>query len=461
MVRLRFAPSPTGYLHLGNVRTAVFNFLYARKHNGKFILRIEDTDIQRSEEKYVDGIKRDLEWLGLHWDEMYFQSHRFEIYREYAQKLIEIGRAYYCTCTREEIEERQKNNPNAKFGIKYDRKCRGNTKKPEGKNYVIRFDIGDFENVEYEDLVKEKVKVPFSDLDDLVIIKGDGTPTYNFAVVIDDHLMGITHVIRGDDHITNTAKQIRIYEALNFTIPKFAHLPLILNKNKSPLSKREGSITIEHYRKEGYIPMGIINYLVRLGWSYHDQEIFTMDELLKYFDVKDINKSNAIFDDEKMLWVNAQQIKMASPENILKNYKIFLKENNLQETLSDNFIKEAFEVYKTRINTLKDFYQELRVYATENIDIDLSLLPEDGIPQNLKESLKEFLSKVEEITNSPKEEAENILRSIPEKYQLKLKDFGPILRVILTGRKVSPGLIEVIKLLGPEKIKKRVIPFIS
>jgi len=460
MVRLRFAPSPTGKLHLGNVRTAVFNWLYARKHKGKFILRIEDTDLTRSEERYVEAIKKDLEWLGLHWDEIYFQSQRFDIYREYARKLVEMGRAYYCTCTREEIEARQKDNPNVKFGIKYDRHCRGNTLEPKDKNYVIRFDIGDFDYVEFEDKVKGRVVVPFSDLDDLVIIKGDGSPTYNFAVVIDDHLMGITHVIRGEDHLTNTAKQILIYKALGFDIPVFAHLPLILNKNKSPLSKREGSINIEYYRKQGYIPEGIINYLARLGWSHGDQEIFTIEELINLFDIEDFNKSNAVFDDQKMLWVNSEHIKMLSPEKFLKYYKIFLEENELGETLSDEFIVNAFEVYKTRINTLWDFYNSTRIYTTDDVDVDHSFEIEKMIDDAVKKSFRDLIDSLDDIIFKPHEEVENILRSIPERYGIKLKQFGPPLRIVLTNSKVSPGLVDVIKLLGKEKVVKRISKYL-
>jgi len=456
MVRLRFAPSPTGKLHLGNVRTAVFNWLYAKKHGGKFILRIEDTDLARSEEKYVEAIKKDLEWLGIHWDEIYFQSQRFDIYREYAKKLIEMGRAYFCTCTREEIEERQKDNPNAKFGIKYDRHCRGNTTEPEDKSYVIRFDIGEFDYVEFEDKVKGKVMIPFSDLDDLVIIKSDGSPTYNFAVVVDDHLMGITHVIRGEDHLTNTAKQILIYKALGFDIPVFAHLPLILNKNKSPLSKREGSINIEYYRKQGYVPEGIINYLARLGWSYGDQEIFTMEELVRLFDIEDLNKSNAVFDDQKMLWVNSEHIKMLTPEKFLKYYKIFLEENQIKETLDDDFIKRAFEVYKNRVSTLWDFYNSTRIYAVEDIDIDPSFELDKMIDDTIRNCFRDLANNLDEIISKPNEEGEVILRSIPEKYGIKLKQFGPPLRIALTNSKVSPGLVDIIKLLGKEKTLRRI-----
>lgn len=460
MVRLRFAPSPTGYLHLGNVRTAIFNYLYAKKHNGSFILRIEDTDLQRSEERFVEAIKRDLEWLGLQWDELYFQSHRFDIYREYAEKLISIGRAYYCTCTREEIENRQKNNPNSKFGLKYDRYCRGRREKPSG-SYVIRFDIGDFDYVEYEDVVKGRVRVPFSDLDDLVIIKGDGTPTYNFAVVIDDYLMNITHVIRGEDHITNTAKQILIYEALGLKPPVFAHLPLILNPNKSPLSKREGSITIEHYRKEGYIPEGLINYLSRLGWSYGDKEIFTMEELIDLFDIKNLNKSNAIFDDQKMLWVNSEHIRMLTPEKFLKHYKTFIKENGLEEELSDDFLVRAFEVYRTRINTLKDFYNETRIYVKDDIEIDKEFNIESMIDETVKRCFRDLVGDLDAIISGSEEDGDRILREIAEKHGIKLKQFGPPLRIALTNRKVSPGLASVIKLLGKDKTLVRVQKFLK
>ncbi|MEN2998292.1 MAG: glutamate--tRNA ligase [Brevinematia bacterium] len=458
MVNLRFAPSPTGYLHLGNVRTAIFNYLYARKNNGKFILRIEDTDLQRSEKVFVDAIKRDLEWLGLHWDEIYFQSDRFDIYREYAEKLIQEGRAYYCTCSKDEIRERQKDSANIKFGVKYDRHCRGRSKKPM-EEHVIRFDIGEFNYVEYEDVVKGKIRVPFSDLDDFVIIKGDGTPTYNFAVVIDDHLMEITHVIRGEDHITNTAKQILIYQSLGFEIPVFAHLPLILNKDRSPLSKREGSISIEHYRKEGFIPEGVVNYLARLGWSYGDKEIFTMEELATLFDIHDLNKSNAIFDEQKMLWVNSEQIRMLSYEKFLEYYRIFLSENKLEERLNDEFLVRAFEVYKTRINTLRDFYNETRIYVDDELKIDPEFGIENLIDENIRKCFRDLLEAIDEILSKQDEEGEAILRSIPEKHGIKLKQFGPPLRIVLTNRKVSPGLVQVIKLLGKEKTYHRIKKF--
>lgn len=460
MVSLRFAPSPTGYLHLGNVRTAIFNYLYARKNKGKFILRIEDTDLQRSDKRFVEAIKKDLEWLGLLWDEIYFQSERFDIYREYAEKLVQMGRAYYCCCTREEIEERQKGVPTAKFGIKYDRFCRGRREKPNG-GYVVRFDIGEFEFVEYNDVVKGRVRVPFSDLDDFIIIKGDGTPTYNFAVVIDDHLMGVTHVIRGEDHITNTAKQILVYQAFGFEIPTFVHLPLILNRDRSPLSKREGSVSIEYYRREGFIPEGIINYLARLGWAHSsDREIFTMEELVEFFDIHDLNKSNAIFDEQKMVWVNSEHIKMLDSGRFLNYYKRFLLENGIDEPLSDEFLCRAFEVYRTRVKTLKDFYRETRIYVDREIEIDPEFRIEDMIDESVRRCFKDLIEVVGDIVSKSDAEGEVILRSIPERYGVDLKRFGPPLRIALTNRKVSPGLVQVIKLLGEDKVIARVRKFI-
>lgn len=294
MIVTRFAPSPTGYLHLGNARTAIFSYLFARHNKGKFILRVEDTDLERSTKEYEEMLIEDLKWLGLEWDEFYRQSDRFHIYREYAQKLVDLGYAYECFCSPEELELEREKAKQEGIPYRYSGKCRALTKeevqafKKEGRPYTIRFRVPDGETIVFQDLVKGHISINVDDFGDFVIVRSDGTPTYNFVVVVDDALMGVTHVVRGEDHIPNTPKQILIYRALGFEIPQFAHLPVILGEDRSKLSKRHGAVSVRNYREEGYLPQALFNYLCLLGWSPREEgkEIFSKEELIDVFDLK-------------------------------------------------------------------------------------------------------------------------------------------------------------------------------
>src|SRR4030042_2365529 len=316
-VRVRFAPSPTGYLHIGGARTALFNYLYAKHNKGAFILRIEDTDRTRSTEEYISAIIEGMKWLNLDWDEgPYRQVERFDVYRSYTEKLLEEGKAYYCYCSPEELEQRRKEALAKGKSPKYDGRCRDLKEPVPERKPAVRFRMPQEGETIVNDLIRGRIVFDNTHLDDLIIMRSDETPTYNFTVVVDDVDMNITHVIRGDDHINNTPKQIHIYNALGYKVPLFAHLPMILGPDKTRLSKRHGATSVIAYKEMGYLPDALVNYLVRLGWSYGDQEVFTRDELINYFSFENIGKSSAVFNPEKLLWLNSQYIIKSNPKEL-------------------------------------------------------------------------------------------------------------------------------------------------
>ncbi|MFA5353014.1 MAG: glutamate--tRNA ligase, partial [Thermodesulfovibrionales bacterium] len=318
-IRVRFAPSPTGHLHIGGARTALFNWLLARHNNGTFILRIEDTDTTRSTDEYIDAIIEGMNWLKLSWDEGPFrQTDRFDIYRSYVEKLISQGKSYRCYCTPEELEQRRQEAMAQGKPPKYDGRCRHLKEPIEGKPYAVRFLMPQEGRTVVNDLIKGVVEFDNNQLEDLIILRADGTPTYNFVVVVDDIDMRISHVIRGDDHLNNTPKQIHICKALGWEPPAFGHLPMILGADKTRLSKRHGATSVMAYKDEGYLPDALVNYLVRLGWSYGDQEVFTREELIKCFSMENIGKSASVFNPEKLLWLNSQYINNADPAELVE-----------------------------------------------------------------------------------------------------------------------------------------------
>src|SRR3990172_1344364 len=324
-IRTRFAPSPTGYLHIGGARTALFNYLFARHHKGKFILRIEDTDVARSTEESTQAILDGMQWLALNWDEgPYFQSKRFELYKEHAYKFLEMGKAYKCYCTAEELEQRRGEAIKQGKPPKYDGRCR-NKKDEQGKPFAIRFKVLPGTTL-VKDIIKGKVAFENDEIEDLIILRSDGTPTYNLCVVVDDATMEITHVIRGDDHLNNTPKQILMYEAFGYHVPVFAHLPMILGSDKTRLSKRHGATSVMAYKEMGYLPHALVNYLARLGWSHGDQEIFSMEELIEKFSLDSVGKSSGVFNPEKLLWLNQHYIKNSGPEELAPLLLPFWKE---------------------------------------------------------------------------------------------------------------------------------------
>jgi len=457
VVRVRFAPSPTGHLHIGGARTALFNWLFARHNKGKFILRIEDTDRSRSTEEYIESIIEAMNWLGLDWDEGPFrQTDRMEIYRKYAHKLLEEGKAYRCYCTPEELEERRQQAMKEGKPPRYDRRCR-ELKELLDKPFAIRFKMPLEGETVVNDLVKGPVTFKNSEIEDLVILRSDGTPTYNFCVVVDDYEMGITHVIRGEDHLNNTPKQIHIYHALGMNPPEFVHIPMILGKDRSRLSKRHGATSVLAYREEGYLADAVVNYLARLGWSHGDQEIFTRKELIEYFDLKQVGKANAVFDPEKLLWLNSEYIKLTPEEKLFELVKPFLiKEGYLQEnqTVDLKWASKAIKSLKERCRTLKELAHAMRYYLLEYVDIEPKA-KEKYINAETIKILKEVTEKFAQLEDFTQDKIEKIFMDMVNEKGLKLAQVAQPVRVAITGNTVSPGIYEVLEIVGKEKTLKR------
>ncbi|RLB03585.1 MAG: glutamate--tRNA ligase [Deltaproteobacteria bacterium] len=449
----RFSPSPTGTLHIGGARTALFNWLFARHNKGKFILRIEDTDIVRSAEEYTQVIIESMQWLGMDWDEgPYFQSKRLDVYRKYIEILLEKGRAYYCDCSPEEVERKRKEAMAAGKKPKYDGKCRTRNLGP-GPGRVVRFRAPDAGTTVVHDLIKGVISFDNSELDDLVIQRSDGMPTYNFAVVVDDLTMGITHVIRGDDHVNNTPRQILIYEALGETPPVFAHVPMILGQDRTRLSKRHGATSVLAYRDAGYLPEAMVNYLVRLGWSCGDQEIFSKEELIEKFSLDNIGKSASIFDPEKLLWLNSHYIKEYDLGKLAKLIVPFLKERNYQIPDQD-YLKRAIVTLQPRAKTLSEMADMMDFYLLEEIEYEPKAAKKFLKPSMIPvfEDLIRKLDKLDEFTE---QELEQIFRGTSEELGVKLGKIAQPVRVALTGRTASPGLFEVIDILGKKRTIRR------
>ena len=456
MVRVRFAPSPTGALHLGSARTAIFNWLYARHSGGQFVLRIEDTDLNRSESQYIDSIISDMKWMGMDYNEFYKQSERFEIYRNYVMKLVEAGKAYYCTCSKDDLIQRNRARGIMDEATKYDGHCR-QQKTPPDKPYVIRVDVGAERDIIFKDVVRKRIRVNTKELDDFVLWKSDDSPTYNFAVVIDDALMKISHIIRGEDHITNTAKQIILYEYLGFAIPEWAHLPLVFDKDRAPLSKRKGSTNIDSYRKRGILPDALLNYIARLGWSHGNDEVFTLEDLIRLFDLDSLSHSNAIYDEDKMIWLNARHLKMMELSRLKEYFLICLKDNDFQaigKMNDDNWLTEALDILRQRANTLIDIYEEMKGFATG--EYALAADAEKKLPElNGDAALMAVYSECKAaITAQSSENLEQTLRQIADAKQVKFGALVQLLRIKLTGKLVSPDIVSVIRLLGQEAYKR-------
>jgi len=473
-VRVRFAPSPTGYLHIGGVRTALFNYLYARHHLGTFILRIEDTDRSRSTEEFIEAILNGMRWLGLDWDEGPFrQTERLDVYRDYIDKLLKEGSAYYCYCTPEELEQRRKEALAKGIPPGYDGRCRNLEKiqdsrfpgldrrsgagKIQEKKPAVRFRMPQEGQTVVDDLIKGRIVFENAQLDDLIVMRSDGTPTYNFVVVADDIDMGITHVIRGDDHLNNTPKQIHIYKALGYDIPLFAHLPMILGSDKTRLSKRHGATSVMAYKDMGYLSDALVNYLVRLGWSYGDQEIFSREELIKYFSFENVGKAAAVFNPEKLLWLNSQYIINTRAEKLAELVIPFLvKENIIREgqDLNKEWLSKAIKTLKERSKTLIELAGSLRYYIAEDVEYDekakAKFLNEKSLPY-----LVELKERLADITDFSATELEKIFKAVIEKHGIKLGDIAQPVRVAMTGGTESPGIFEVIEIIGKERVLKR------
>jgi len=449
----RFPPSPTGYLHVGGARTAIFNWLYARHTGGKFVLRIEDTDIKRSTQESVDAIFEALQWLGIDWDEgPYFQTQRFDIYREYIQKLLDSGHAYYCTCSPEQIDAMRQKAMASGGKPRYDGTCRekGLSKSDDA---VVRFKAPLSGTTVVEDVIKGNIVFQNDELDDFVVCRSDGTPTYNFVVVVDDITMGINTIIRGDDHVMNTPKQILLYRALESPLPTFGHVPMVLGNDRARLSKRHGAMSVTAYRDMGYLPEAVLNYLVRLGWSHGDQEFFTRDELIKVFDITHIGRSAGIFNLEKLQAINADHIQAAAPSDLVDPLKPFLKERGI-EIETGNYATNVIETLQPRSKTLADMADAAMFYYLDDIEFE-----EKAARKFLKSAaldpLQLLAAKLKATTEYSQENLEDVFKSVMDETGLKLGKIAQPVRVALTGKTASPGIFEIIAILGPERVVPR------
>jgi glutamyl-tRNA synthetase len=449
----RFPPSPTGYLHIGGARTALFNWLFARHHGGKFILRIEDTDLARSTDESVKAILDAMEWLGLEWDEgPYYQTQRFEIYREYLQKLLDSGHAYYCDCTPEDLEKRRQLALAEGRKPKYDGRCRARGLGP-GPDRVVRFRTPDLGTTVLDDLIKGPILFNNAELDDLVLQRSDGVPTYNFAVVIDDITMNITHVIRGDDHVNNTPRQILIYQALAVPLPFFGHVPMILGGDRTRLSKRHGATSVMAYKELGYLPEALVNYLVRLGWSYGDQEIFTREELIDKFTLESVGKAAGVFNAEKLLWLNGHYLKEKRGEELVPLLEPFLAANGFPSRPS-SYLAKGIATLQSRCQTLVEMTHAMGIYLVEQVSYEPQAARK-FLTTEMQAPFAELLTALEQLDGFDEKKLEAAFHGVVEKLGLKLGKVAQPVRVALTGKTVSPGLFEVIDVLGKETVLKR------
>ena len=454
-IRTRFAPSPTGKFHLGNAHTALYCWLYARRHEGSFILRIEDTDKERNTEENLGIILDGMAWLGMDYDEgPYFQSQRFDEYKKMADKLIEEGKAYRCTCKPEDLEAKRQKAREEKRTYLYDRCCRDANHGPDCGPHVVRLKMPVDGVTAFEDRIKGFVEYPNTELDDWIISRTDGTPTYNFVVVIDDAQMGITHVVRGDDHLNNTPKQIHVYKALGYAPPAFAHMPLILGKGGGKLSKRHGATSVVEYRQMGYLPSAVRNYLARLGWAHGDQEIFSDEELIQYFDIDDIGKSPSVFDPDKFLWTNEQHIQKTPPEIIAKYLMPFLFERNYS-VMPGQWLFGIIDAYRQRAKTLVEMADAIGYFFVDELEYD-----EKAVHKFLKGNVLEPIQHLHEQLTGLDEFNEAAIKPLfdatLEKFEIKFGKIAQPLRVAITGKTASPGIFETMELLGKDKTVDRI-----
>lgn len=457
-VRVRFAPSPTGYLHIGGVRTALFNWLFARQHKGIFILRIEDTDQSRSTKEAIEAILEGMRWTGLDWDEGPFrQTDRMDLYRQHAMILLEKRQAYWCVCTAEELEVRRKEALAKGLSPKYDGRCRARAITNPSGEAALRFLAPQDGQTVIQDLIKGEVTFDNSVLDDLIILRSNGYPTYNFSVVVDDTLMRITHVIRGDDHLTNTPRQIPIFRALGYPVPEFGHLPMILGADKTRLSKRHGATSILAYRDMGYLPEAMLNYLARLGWSHGDEEFFTVPDLIRKFSLAQVQKSSAVFNPEKLQWVNAQHIQRGEPIRVAGLLRPFLVQAGggpAAKTVSDEWVVKLVLTLRERAKTLVDMATAAAPYLAEAVTFEPGAA-EKFLTPIIVPTLTKLVDRLEGVTDFSKASLEAAFKELLEREGLKMGQLAQPVRVALTGRTASPGLFEVIDLLGRERTLAR------
>ena len=452
-VRVRFAPSPTGALHIGGARTALFNWLFARHHKGQFLLRIEDTDRERSTKEHEQSILDGMKWLGIDWDEEpIYQSERTDLYKEHVQKLLDEGKAYKCYCTAEEVDEMRKKAMAEGGKPKYDGHCRERTDQPD-LPFTIRFKAPLEGATSFHDICRGTITTENTQLDDLIIARSDGAPTYNFVVVVDDVTMKITHVVRGDDHINNTPRQVQLYQALGYDIPEFAHLPMIFGPDKKKLSKRHSATSVMEYKDMGYLPEALVNYLARLGWASGDQEIFTTQELFEKFDLDAVGNSPSVFDFEKLEWVNSQHMMKRSNEELIDLAEPFMSKLGLR--MDDRaYAAQVMEIEKPRATTLTQLAEISAFFFKDEIIIDEKAgskwLNDEGLG-----TLKTVRTKLDSLDTFSEDTLAPVFSNLVEETGLKMKKIAQPVRVALTGSTASPGIFEVMTILGRSRVLKR------
>ncbi len=452
-VRVRFAPSPTGHLHIGGVRTALFNYLFARHHKGVFILRIEDTDTSRSTDESIHGILEGLKWLGLNWDEGPFrQTDRLAIYRTHIDQLLAQGQAYHCYCSPDELDARRAEAMAKKQTPKYDGRCRDRKTPIPGRTPAVRLKAPQTGQTVVKDLIRGDVVFENSQLDDLILLRSDGNPTYNLCVVVDDAEMKISHVIRGDDHLNNTPRQLQMYEAFGYPPPQFAHVSMILGPDKARLSKRHGATSTLVYREMGYLPEALLNYLARLGWSSGDQEIFSLHEMVEKFSLDHVNSSAAIFNPDKLLWLNSHYIKTGDTTRLallLRDHYLAEREPAARSIPDDQMIR-IVKALQERAKTLAEMADLSMCYVEEEINPEPAAAAKYLTPA-IKPALANLTKQLSALPRFDEPALPAAFEAIIAAHQLKMAQLAQPVRVALTGRTVSPGIYEVLALLGKER----------
>jgi glutamyl-tRNA synthetase len=450
-VRTRFAPSPTGYLHIGGARTALFNYLYARHHGGVFVLRIEDTDRERSTQPSIDAILDAMTWLGLEWDEgPFYQTELVAVHREHVERMLSAGSAYRCTCTAEDLEAKRATARAAGRNPVYDRTCRDRRDVPAGVPFTVRLRAPIDGTTVVPDLIRGNVEFRNTELDDIILLRSDGTPTYNLGVVVDDALMRITHIIRGEDHLSNTPKQIQIYRALGFDEPKFAHIPLILGTDRARLSKRHGATSVMAYRDMGYLADGLVNYLARLGWSHGDQEIFTRTELVEKFGLDSVGAAAGVYNPEKAEWVNGCHLKAMSPAALAETIRPYITMAGLQVPERQEDLETLVGLLRERANTLVEMVEGGRFFLCDRITLDPDAAAKHLQPA-IHPPLQSLRNRLAALPEWSEESVHLAFIAVTDEFSLKLGKVAQPVRVAVTGGTASPGIFEVLVLLGRER----------
>ncbi|GAB7219524.1 glutamate--tRNA ligase [Vibrio comitans] len=459
-VKTRFAPSPTGFLHVGGARTALYSWLYAKNQGGEFVLRIEDTDLERNSQEAVDAILEGMQWMGLDWDEgPYFQSKRFDRYNECIDQLLAEDKAYKCYASKELLEEiraeQEANKEAPRYNANHPKVVAANAEAKDGDDFVVRFRNPKEGSVVFEDQIRGRIEIGNDQMDDLIIRRTDGAPTYNFVVVVDDWDMGITHVVRGEDHINNTPRQINIYKALNAPVPTFAHCAMILGDDGAKLSKRHGAVSVMQYRDEGYLPNALNNYLVRLGWSHGDQEIFSKEEMIEFFSLNAISKSASAFNTDKLLWLNNHYIKTSEPEYVAKHLQWHLDQQNLN-TDNGPAITEVIKLVGERCNTLVELAEQVRYFYEDFSEFEAGAAKKHlrGVA---KGPLELALAKAEALTDwSTDAIKDGVIKAVCDELEIGMGKIGMPLRVAVTGGGQSPSVDAVMELIGKERVIARI-----